>query len=62
VQAPLHKIFTCDCVAVNAGGCVIENDLVVVQPFASVMVQVNVPAHNAEAVAPVPPLGAHAYV
>lgn len=33
-----------------------------VQPFASVMVQVYDPAINPVAVAPVPPLGAHAYV
>ena len=37
------------------------NDLVVVHPFASVMVHVNVPAHKEAAVAPVPPEGAHEY-
>ena len=55
-------MFTCDCVTAIAGGCVIVNVLVVVQPFASVIVQVKVPAHNALAVAPVPPEGAHEYV
>lgn len=40
VQAPLHKMFTCDCVTVIAGGCVMLNVLVMVQPFASVIVQV----------------------
>jgi hypothetical protein len=39
-----------------------ENVRVVVHPFASVMVQVYVPTHNEEAVAPVPPDGAHEYV
>jgi hypothetical protein len=62
VHAPLHKTFTCDCVAVNAGGCVMLNVRVVVHPFASVTVTVYVPIHNAEAVAPVPPEGAHEYV
>jgi hypothetical protein len=35
------------------------NDRVVVHPFASVTVHVNVPAQRDEAVAPVPPEGAH---
>lgn len=60
VHNPLHKTFTCDPVVVNAGGCVIVNDRVVVQPFASVMVHVYVPAHLPVVVADVPPLGAHA--
>ena len=40
----------------------IVNDLVVVQPFASVIVQVYVPAHLPVVVADVPPLGAQEYV
>jgi hypothetical protein len=38
------------------------NVRVMVQPFASVIVQVYVPTHLPDAVAAVPPLGAHAYV
>jgi hypothetical protein len=60
VQAPLHKTFTCDCVAVIAGGCVMLNVCVIEQPTGELIVQVYVPAHNPLAVAPVPPDGAHA--
>ena len=59
---PLHNTFTCDCVAVNAGGCVIVKVSVLEQPAGELMVHVYVPAHNPVAVAPVPPEGAHAYV
>ena len=48
-----------DVLAVSTGGCVMLNVCVVVQPFASVTVTVYVPEHKAEAVAPVPPDGAH---
>jgi hypothetical protein len=56
-----------DCVIVllklsGAEGCVIENVLVAVHPFASVIVQVYVPGASEEAVAAVPPEGVHAYV
>jgi hypothetical protein len=47
---------------VRGVGSVIVNDCVIVQLFASVAVHVYVPAHNADAVAPVPPDGVHAYV
>jgi hypothetical protein len=44
---------------VIGGFCVMVNELVIVHPLASVMVQVYVPAVSEEAVAPVPPDGAH---
>ena len=56
---PKQLTFVCDVVAVNADGCVIVNVFGVVQAFASVIVQVNVPAVNPVAVALVPPVGAH---
>ena len=60
---PLHNTLTCDAAAsVSAGGDVIVNDCVAVQPPAPVTVHVYVPAHSPEAVDPVPPDGAHAYV
>jgi hypothetical protein len=66
VALPLHAALqftlTCDCVAVSAVGCVIVNVFVRVHPFASVIVQVYDPAPIAVDVAPVPPLGVHAYV
>jgi hypothetical protein len=40
VHAPLHVTFTCDCVAVMAGGCVIVNVLVIEQPAGELMTQV----------------------
>jgi len=45
-------------VADNAAGCVMLNVFVIVQLFASVMVQVYVPAQRPVAVAAVPPEGA----
>jgi len=45
-----------------ADGEVIVNDCVFVQPFASVIVHVYVPATKPEAVAELPPEGDHAYV
>ena len=62
VQAPLHKILTCDCVAVIAGGCVIVNTDVIEQPTGELIVHVYVPAQRPVAVAAVPPEGAQAYV
>jgi hypothetical protein len=53
-------MFTCDCVAVRAVGCVILNVCVIEQPAGELIVQVYVPAQSEEAVAPVPPEGAHA--
>jgi hypothetical protein len=49
-------------VAVTAVGWVTVTDEVIEQPFASVMVHVYVPAARLDAVAPVPPDGAHEYV
>jgi hypothetical protein len=49
-------------VAVIAVGCVTVIVRVITQPFASVIVQVYVPAARPVAVAPVPPEGAHEYV
>jgi hypothetical protein len=49
-------------VATIAEGCVMLTVCVCVQEFASLIVQVYVPAVNPEAVAAVPPVGAHAYV
>jgi hypothetical protein len=46
--------------AASTGGSVIVTDAVVVHPFASVTVTVYDPAINPVAVAPVPPVGAHA--
>jgi hypothetical protein len=62
LQAPLQVTFTCDCVAVIAGGCVIVNEEVIEQPAGELIVHVYVPAQSPVAVAPVPPLGAHEYV
>jgi hypothetical protein len=62
LHAALQVTFTCDCVAVITGGCVIVAVAVDVQPFASVTVTVYDPAMSVEAVGPVPPEGAHAYV
>jgi hypothetical protein len=45
-----------------AGGCVMLNVCVVVQPLSPVTVHVYVPAQSAVADAPVPPEGAQAYV
>jgi hypothetical protein len=50
VHAPLQSTFTCDCVAVMAGGCVMVTVRVPVHPFASVTVNVYVPAQSADAV------------
>jgi hypothetical protein len=52
----------CVPVVVNAGGCVIVNVRLPVQPLASVTVTVYVPGHNPVAVAALPPEGAHEYV
>jgi hypothetical protein len=60
VFPPLHNTFVCVPAVVIAVGCVMVKVFVVVQPFASVVVHVYVPAHNAVAVEPVPPTGAHA--
>jgi hypothetical protein len=49
-------------VALSTVGCVTVVDAVVVQPFASVIVTVYVPAVSALALAPVPPLGDQLYV
>jgi hypothetical protein len=62
VHAPLHSTFTCDCVALSGGGCVMVTLAVATQPLLSVTVTVYVPADKPEAVAPVPPDGAHEYV
>jgi hypothetical protein len=62
LQTALQVTFTCDCVAVITGGCVIVAVAVAVHPFASVTVTVYEPAMSVFAVAPVPPDGAHAYV
>jgi hypothetical protein len=55
-------MFTCEAVLVIAGGCVMVNDCVPVQPPAPVTVQVYVPGHNPVALDPDPPEGAHEYV
>ena len=61
MHEPLHVTFTCDCVNVTAGGCVIVKTAEVVQVDGpDVITQVYVPAQSEEAVAPVPPLGDHA--
>jgi hypothetical protein len=52
---------TNEVVAVIGGGCVIVTTWITVQPFASVTVNVYVPAHNPVAVEPVPPVGDHKY-
>ena len=62
VHEPLHVTFTCDCVKVIAGGCVIVKVFVIEHPAGELIVQVYVPAQRPLAVAPVPPLGAQAYV
>jgi hypothetical protein len=59
VFPPLQRTGVVLLVAVSAVGCVTVADAVVVQPWESVTVQVYVPADKFEAVAPVPPLGAH---
>jgi hypothetical protein len=52
-----------DVVAASAGGCVMLNVRVAVQPPGfDVTVTVYTPAHNPVAFAAVPPLGAHEYV
>jgi hypothetical protein len=66
VAVPLHpalqETLVWELVAVNAGGCVMVNVRVIAQLFASVMVQVYVPAQRLFAVAAVPPEGAQEYV
>jgi hypothetical protein len=62
VHKPLHNMLVCVCVAVNAGGCVMEYVRVDVHPLASVTVTVYVPTPRPVAVEPVPPDGAHEYV
>jgi hypothetical protein len=66
VAVPLHpalqETLVWELVAVNAGGCVMVNVRVTAQLFASMMVQVYVPAHRLPAVAAVPPEGAQEYV
>jgi hypothetical protein len=62
VAPPLQRTGVETVVAVNAGGCVNVTLAVVLQLFASVTVTVYDPAISDEAVAPVPPLGDHAYV
>lgn len=56
-----HVAGVVDVVAASAGGCVMVNVRVIVHPAGpDVMVHVYVPAHSPVALAPVPPLGAHA--
>jgi hypothetical protein len=62
LQTPLHVTFVCVGVNVICGGCVMFTVTCPVHPAAPVTVQVYVPAHKPEAVAAVPPEGAHAYV
>ena len=59
VHPPLHRTLVCVGVSVMAGGAVMENVRVAVQPPEAVTVHVYVPAHNPVAEAPVPPDGAH---
>jgi hypothetical protein len=59
---PKQETFVCVAETVNAAGCVMLNVAVVTHAFASVIVQVYVPAASPDAVAFVPPLGNHAYV
>jgi hypothetical protein len=56
----LQETLVCDEVNVIAVGSVMLNVAVVMHPFASVTVQVYVPAASPDAVAFVPPLGVHA--
>jgi hypothetical protein len=57
---PLQRIFVeAEIVAVGEPALTIVTVRVIEQPFASVIVQVYVPAASPVAVAPVPPLGAH---
>ena len=59
VVPPLQAMFVCeDTEDVIAVGCVMVKFLVMLQEFASVMVQVYVPAASPVAVAAVPPDGA----
>jgi len=59
-SAPLQETFDMDVMeAVIPPVLVTETVVVVLHPFASVTVQVYVPAGSEEAVAPVPPDGAH---
>jgi hypothetical protein len=61
LQAPLQLTFTCDCVVVIAGGCVIVKEELMEHPAGLEIVQVYVPAQRPVAVAvPCPPPGAGA--
>jgi hypothetical protein len=62
LHCPLQSTFVCVPDVVIAGGCVMLNVCVAVQPPEAVTVHVYVPAHNPVAVAAVPPDGAHEYV
>src|SRR5688572_24238563 len=58
VVAPKHRMFVCVGVNVMAGGAVMLNVRVIVQPAGpDVIVQVYVPAQSPVAFAPVPPDG-----
>jgi hypothetical protein len=59
---PLQEMLTCDVVTTMAVGSVIVVLAVALHPLSSVIVQVYVPGASEEAVAAVPPEGAHAYV
>lgn len=60
VHCPLHNTLVCVPVAVIGGGCVILKVCDAVQPAVFEIVHVYVPAHNADAVAALPPEGAQA--
>jgi hypothetical protein len=62
LQTALHVRLICEEVFVIAGGCVMVTVALATQEFASVTVTVYDPATSAVPVAPVPPLGDHAYV
>ena len=63
LHEPKHVTLVCDCVAVIAGGCVMENTAATVHVAGpEVITQVYDPAQRPLAVAPVPPLGDQAYV
>ena len=57
---PLQEMFVCDVLAVMAVGSVMVAVAVALQPLSSVIVQVYVPGASEDAVAAVPPEGAHA--
>lgn len=59
---PLQLILVVAAAPATAAGAVMVNDCVVVQLFASVIVQVYDPAERPDAVAAVPPLGVQLYV